>query len=180
MIQLFSFVALAILIGSASVSTANNLVQPLVAAKVVPIQSVQVTPQLLAKGDDEEPIVTLRDPPLTVPDFKNYTYLLPPAIREYINRGSFSETTLRNNDEAFDRFRIRPRLLRDLSQPSLETTVLGRRVSIPIGSAGPPLAKIANPEGDLGIARGKYSSIYSLMIAIKLLIALCDSLRGVG
>src|SRR5438270_2811093 len=44
---------------------------------------------------------------------------------EYYQGGSGDEVTLRANREAFERIRLRPRMLADVSKLDLSTTVLG-------------------------------------------------------
>jgi isopentenyl diphosphate isomerase/L-lactate dehydrogenase-like FMN-dependent dehydrogenase len=53
----------------------------------------------------------------------------------YVAGGSGDERTMRENIEAFARWRFIPRVLVDTSARDLSTTVLGRRVTMPIGIA---------------------------------------------
>ena len=51
---------------------------------------------------------------------------LHPAAWAYYEGGAWDGHTLRANATAWDRFRLRPRVLVDVSQVTLETTILGR------------------------------------------------------
>ncbi|XP_077490865.1 L-lactate oxidase-like [Amblyomma americanum] len=75
------------------------------------------------------------------------------ATRSYIASGAEKEQTLRENTEAFTRFRFRPRALVDVSMVNTATTVLGRRMSFPIGFSPSAAHMIANPVGEFGTAQ---------------------------
>ena len=57
---------------------------------------------------------------------------LPPDAWAYIAGGAGNERTLRWNREAFSRFRLRYRVLIDVSDVSTATTVLGTPVAMPV------------------------------------------------
>ena len=57
---------------------------------------------------------------------------IEPAAWDYIQGGSDDEVTLRANRSAFERIRLRPRMLINGSTCDLSTTVLGTPVSMPI------------------------------------------------
>jgi isopentenyl diphosphate isomerase/L-lactate dehydrogenase-like FMN-dependent dehydrogenase len=72
---------------------------------------------------------------------------------EYIRGGAGDETTLRENVESFARWKLRPRVLVDVSGVDTATTVLGTPVSMPILIAPTALQKFAHPEGEAATAR---------------------------
>lgn len=78
---------------------------------------------------------------------------LPPDAWGYVAGGAGDERTFRWKREAFSRYRLRPRVLVDVSSVSTETTVLGIPVSMPLVA---PMAyqALAHEEGELAIARG--------------------------
>lgn len=55
--------------------------------------------------------------------------------RDYYNEGADSGSTLNENHDAYRKYRIRPRVLRDISAIDTSTTVFGRRNSVPLGVA---------------------------------------------
>ncbi len=80
--------------------------------------------------------------------------MAPPAW-DYYQGGSDDEVTLRANRAAFERLRLRPRVLVDVSAVDLRTTVLGTPVSMPILAAPTALHALAHPtEGECATARG--------------------------
>ena len=60
---------------------------------------------------------------------------------------------MRENIEAFARWRFMPRVLVDTSARDLSTTVLGRRVTLPIGIAPFGLQGLLDPDGEVATAR---------------------------
>jgi len=78
---------------------------------------------------------------------------LPRGIFEFVDRGAEDELSLRNNRAAFERIRLRPRVLVDVSQRSQEITLLGHRQKMPIAIAPTGAAGIMWHEGEIALAR---------------------------
>jgi L-lactate dehydrogenase (cytochrome) len=78
---------------------------------------------------------------------------LPRVAFDFIDGGADSEVTLRRNVEAFERLSLRPRHLVDVSSRSLETTVLGERVGLPVLIAPTGMSRVAGRGGDVAGAR---------------------------
>jgi L-lactate dehydrogenase (cytochrome) len=57
---------------------------------------------------------------------------LPRIIFDNLDGGSFNEVTLRANRRDLEEIRFRQRVLRDVSQRKLSTTVLGQEVALPV------------------------------------------------
>jgi isopentenyl diphosphate isomerase/L-lactate dehydrogenase-like FMN-dependent dehydrogenase len=92
---------------------------------------------------------------LTVDDAERLAEQVVPAEAwSYIVGGAGDERTLQWNREAFSRFRLRYRVLVDVSSVSTETTVLGTPVSMPVLVAPMAFQQIANEEGEVAMARG--------------------------
>jgi 4-hydroxymandelate oxidase len=81
-------------------------------------------------------------------------HVVSPEAWSYIVGGAGDERTLRWNREAFSRFRLRPRVLVDVSAVTTETTVLGTPVSLPALVAPMAMQQIAHEEGEVAMARG--------------------------
>ena len=79
--------------------------------------------------------------------------VLPHATFQYITTGSEDEVTLRENIEAFRRLRLLPPLLAGVSEVSLETTVLGQRIALPVLLAPVAGLRMFHPQGALAAAR---------------------------
>ncbi|MEW6542715.1 MAG: alpha-hydroxy acid oxidase [Nitrospirota bacterium] len=78
---------------------------------------------------------------------------LPRAAFAYFAGGACDECTLRDNLEAFQRLRLKPKVLVDVSHRDLATSVLGQKVAMPILIAPTALHRLAHPEGELATAR---------------------------
>jgi len=79
--------------------------------------------------------------------------MLSRGPRGYIQGGAGRGHTIRANREAFDEWRIVPRMLRDVSERTLERTVLGTKLSAPILLAPIGVQTVAHPDGELASAR---------------------------
>ncbi|MEO5936237.1 MAG: alpha-hydroxy acid oxidase [Terriglobales bacterium] len=73
---------------------------------------------------------------------------------EYVNSGAADQITLRWNRDAFDKLRLNPRVLRDVSQVNTAVSVLGQAWPFPVMLAPTALHKLAHPEGELATAKG--------------------------
>ncbi|AFZ20553.1 alpha-hydroxy acid oxidase [Allocoleopsis franciscana] len=78
---------------------------------------------------------------------------LSPMARDYYASGSWDEITLRDNRAAFERYKLRPRMLVDVSQRDLSTTILGQSLSLPILIAPMAFQCLAHPEGEIATAK---------------------------
>lgn len=61
--------------------------------------------------------------------------------------------TLKDNQEAFTRLRLRPRILRDVSKVCTQTRLLGHHVNSPICISPTAMQRLANDEGEKATAR---------------------------
>jgi isopentenyl diphosphate isomerase/L-lactate dehydrogenase-like FMN-dependent dehydrogenase len=71
----------------------------------------------------------------------------------YYAGGAGDERTLRENVAAFERYRLWPRVLVDVSAVTTRTTVLGREIEMPVIVAPVAFQKVAHPDGEAGMAR---------------------------
>lgn len=78
---------------------------------------------------------------------------LHPAAWAYYAGGGWDGLTIRDNLEAWRRYRFRPRVLVDVSDIDLSTTLLGAPVSMPVGIAPAALHGLAHPDGELATVR---------------------------
>jgi 4-hydroxymandelate oxidase len=78
---------------------------------------------------------------------------LDPTFYDYIAGGSEDELTLTDNLAAWSRWRLRPRVLRDVATVDLGCEVLGRRVSSPVAVAPMAMQHRACDEGPVATAR---------------------------
>jgi 4-hydroxymandelate oxidase len=78
---------------------------------------------------------------------------LPTPALDYYRSGARDESTLHDNRAAFGRWRLRPRVLVDVSQRDPATTVLGQPVRLPLLVAPTAFQSMAWPQGELATAR---------------------------
>src|SRR5260370_34597921 len=89
---------------------------------------------------------------------------MDPVYWDFYEGGSDDEATLRANRADFERIRLRPCMLVDVSQCDTRTTVLGTPVSMPLLVAPTALHCMAHPEGECATAQGA-GAAGTLMIA---------------
>ena len=73
---------------------------------------------------------------------------------EYVAGGGGDEITLRENQVAFDRIRLQPRILQDVSRLDLRLTLFGQQLDHPILLAPTAYHRIVHPEGEVATVRG--------------------------
>ncbi|KAH9287737.1 hypothetical protein KI387_031854 [Taxus chinensis] len=78
---------------------------------------------------------------------------LPKMVFDYYASGAEDQWTLKENRNAFERIRFRPRILVDVTNVDMTTTVLGFKISMPIMIAPTAMQRMAHPEGELATAR---------------------------
>jgi isopentenyl diphosphate isomerase/L-lactate dehydrogenase-like FMN-dependent dehydrogenase len=78
---------------------------------------------------------------------------LDPGPFWYVAGAAGTGATARANREAFDRWRIVPRMLRDATRRDLTTTVLGTAMPAPVLLAPVGVQSIVHPDGELATAR---------------------------
>ena len=78
---------------------------------------------------------------------------VPKGMFEFVDRGTEDEVALRNNRAAFERIKLRPRTLVDVSGRSQEITLFGNKQKMPIAIAPTGTAGLMWHEGELALAR---------------------------
>ena len=84
--------------------------------------------------------------------------IVTPMAWAYYAGGANDEVTLREADRAWDRFRLRPRVLVDVSAVDTRTTILGTPLSFPVLTAPCALNRLAHPDGEVAVARAAAAS----------------------
>jgi isopentenyl diphosphate isomerase/L-lactate dehydrogenase-like FMN-dependent dehydrogenase len=90
---------------------------------------------------------------------------LAPGPFAYVAGGAGGESTMRANLEAFERWRIRPRMLSGNVQRDISVEVLGTRSPAPFLLAPIGVLSIVHPEGELAAARAAASSGVPLVVS---------------
>ena len=72
---------------------------------------------------------------------------------EYAEAGSWTESTLRDNQRAFQAIRLRQKILVDMSDRTLRTRMAGQEVAMPLALAPVGLTGMLHPDGEIKAAR---------------------------
>lgn len=89
---------------------------------------------------------------------------VPRMFYDYVDSGSWSETTYRDNTEAFGRIRLEQRVLRDVSARCLGVRILGEESRIPVALAPVGMSGMQYADGEIVAARaaGRFGVPYTL------------------
>jgi 4-hydroxymandelate oxidase len=79
---------------------------------------------------------------------------LEPSVYDYFAGGSDDQFSLKDNQSAWQRIPLRPRVLRDVSTIDMATTLLGSPVAAPIGIAPTAAHGLVHTDGELATAKG--------------------------
>jgi len=79
--------------------------------------------------------------------------VLRPEAYDYVAGGAGSESTVRANRDAFERYRLIPRVLRDVSERDLRIELFGRCYPAPVLIGPVGVQKIIHSDGELAVAR---------------------------
>ncbi|KAF7562359.1 hypothetical protein G7046_g1767 [Stylonectria norvegica] len=92
-----------------------------------------------------------------LPDFDwAARHYLPVVNYTYYRNGAAGEWSYRNNLEVFQRYRLRPRVMVDITniESTLPTTILGHNFSAPIFISPCARGGYGNPDGELNLVKG--------------------------
>lgn len=84
---------------------------------------------------------------------------------EYISGGAADELSLRWNHEAYERLRLRTRVLVDISKIDTAITLLGRKHAIPLLLAPTAYHKLAHPQGELATVKGAGQADVTMVVS---------------
>ncbi|MDI7860781.1 alpha-hydroxy-acid oxidizing protein [Rhizobiaceae bacterium n13] len=87
---------------------------------------------------------------LTIDDLKVLAKRrVPKMFFDYADSGAYTEGTYRANEEDFGRIKLRQRVLVDMSNRSLESTMIGQKVSMPVALAPTGLTGMQHADGEM-------------------------------
>lgn len=78
---------------------------------------------------------------------------LPGGVFDYIDGAAEDEVALARSIEVFDDVLFRPRVLRDMTTVDLSTTLLGKRIPLPLALSPTGFGRISDSQGELAVAR---------------------------
>ncbi|MER3492925.1 MAG: alpha-hydroxy-acid oxidizing enzyme [Mastigocladus sp. ERB_26_2] len=90
---------------------------------------------------------------------------LPPMAWDYYASGAWDEITLRDNHAAFDRIKLRPRVLVDVSNRNFTTKILDQPLQMPLLIAPMAFQCLADPEGELATAKAASSAGVGMVLS---------------
>jgi 4-hydroxymandelate oxidase len=92
--------------------------------------------------------------PVNVYDFEEFARNnLPKMVFDYFASGANDEITLRKNHAAYDRIKLKYRVLKNISNRDLKTSILGHQVSMPVVIAPTAFHKMAHPGGEIATVK---------------------------
>ncbi len=78
---------------------------------------------------------------------------VPRMFFQYADSGAWTESTYRANEEDFKKIKLRQRVLVDMSNRSLESTMIGEKVAMPVALAPTGLTGMQYADGEMLAAR---------------------------
>ncbi|XP_075781827.1 2-Hydroxyacid oxidase 1 isoform X1 [Pelodiscus sinensis] len=104
--------------------------------------------------------------PVCVSDFEQCAErVLPKAVYDYYRSGADNQQTLADNVAAFSRWRLYPRMLRDVSVVDLSTSIFGQKISMPICVGATAMQRMAHVDGETATARACRSVGTGMMLS---------------
>ncbi|CAL8317348.1 unnamed protein product [Arctogadus glacialis] len=91
--------------------------------------------------------------------------ILPKAVYDYYRSGADQQQTLEDNTAAFSRWRLRPRVLRDVSEVDTSCSLLGQPLSAPLCAAATAMQRMAHPDGETATARACKQAQTGMMLS---------------
>lgn len=87
---------------------------------------------------------------LTIADLKDLARRrVPKMFFDYADSGAWTESTYRANEEDFQKIKFRQRVLVDMSNRSLESTMIGQTVAMPVALAPTGLTGMQHADGEM-------------------------------
>ncbi|XP_010279700.1 PREDICTED: hydroxyacid oxidase 1 [Phaethon lepturus] len=94
--------------------------------------------------------------PVCIADFEEYAKkFLPKSVYDYYRSGADDQETLADNVAAFSRWKLYPRVLRDVSVMDLSTSVLGQKISMPVCVGATAMQRMAHADGEAATAKAQ-------------------------
>lgn len=78
---------------------------------------------------------------------------VPKMFFDYADSGAWTESTYRANEDDFKKIKLRQRILVDMTDRSLESTMIGQKVSMPVALAPTGLTGMQHADGEMLAAK---------------------------
>ena len=116
--------------------------------------------------------------PLTVDEYEQLAReRMDRSAYDYYAGAAGDEQTLADNRRAFDRLKLRPRVLVDVSAIDTRTTVAGQAIDVPVMLAPTAFNRLADPDGEMAAARAA-GAAGTLMVASTLSTCSLEQIAG--
>src|SRR3984885_4513195 len=109
----------------------------------------KISPEMVSLGDFEEMAKTK----------------IPHVAWEFFNGAAADEITMRWNKEAYQKIRLKPRILVDVSKLDTRVTLFGQEHAFPILLAPTSGHKLLHPDGELATARGAGAASTTMVLS---------------
>lgn len=114
-------------------------------------------------------------------DYERYFHgLVDPAIRAYISGAGADGITLHHNRDAFDRLRLMPRALVDMSGASAATSLFGESLRYPIIVAPMAYHRLVHPDGEIATAAAAAMTGTPMTVSTLASVSLEDVAKSAG
>lgn len=105
---------------------------------------------------------------------------IPRAIFDYVDGGSYDEHTLRENRADLESIRLRQRVMIDVSQRTLSTTILGQPAALPLAIAPTGLTGLVRGDGEILAARAALEAGIPFCLSTMSICSIEDVRAAVG
>src|SRR6266508_2744131 len=105
---------------------------------------------------------------------------VPRAFFDYAEAGSYSQATLRANREDLERIKLRQRVLIDVSQRDLTTTIMGEKVALPLALAPIGLCGMQHGDGEILACRAAQAAGIPFTLSTMSICSIEDVAAAVG
>jgi (S)-2-hydroxy-acid oxidase len=83
----------------------------------------------------------------------------------FYDSGATDQVTVKENSSAYLKYRLRPRVLVDVSQVDTSTQLFGRKIKFPLGISPAGLQAMAHPDGELATVRAAAKSGLAMAVS---------------
>lgn len=112
-----------------------------------------VAPYLRMRSFDPNSLRRRLNRALTVADLREVArHRVPRAVFDYVDGAAESETSLARARQSWDRIEFHPRVLRDVREVDLSTTITGKPSSLPLVCAPTGFTRMMSHEGERAVA----------------------------
>src|SRR5882757_8144924 len=105
---------------------------------------------------------------------------VPRAFFDYAEAGSYSQDTLRANRDDLERIRLRQRVLVDVSQRDLSTTIVGEKAALPLALAPIGLCGMQHGDGEILACRAAQAAGIPFTLSTMSICSIEDVAEAVG